>query len=202
METDNYHSALYYRYNEISKKIKLALSEGVLNLSELTWIYPSEVVILSNFIRLNPKIKVIPPKNKKVEDYINRVTGMLRNNQPKTSFPAISAKRLDNDYLDQMFKILEKFKYVKDSFKSSFMLIMSEMVENISSHSECSESIFTAQIFPRKGIMEMVFFDNGITIPKSLRMASKFTDTTPDEEIIFNALNGASATGEGCRYES
>lgn len=92
--------------------------------------------------------------------------------------------------LEDLSKSTELFSRNRDAYH----YLISELVDNIYEHSKSSHAYVMAQNYPKKGVIEASFIDDGVTIPKSLE-AGTGTRYPPSRasQAIYDALNGKSA---------
>ncbi|MGH9923606.1 MAG: ATP-binding protein, partial [Nitrososphaerales archaeon] len=73
--------------------------------------------------------------------------------------------------------------------------VVGELVDNIYQHSEFTMALVMAQKYPKKGFVELGFFDNGITIPGSFLKQGLIYDEEEAHKAIADALKGLSSKG-------
>jgi hypothetical protein len=84
--------------------------------------------------------------------------------------------------------------------RQAYLYVLSEMVDNIYQHARSTHAFAMAQYYPARGVMELSFMDDGITIPKSLELGTGrpyLVDRASD--AIYDALNGLSSKPGGER---
>lgn len=80
--------------------------------------------------------------------------------------------------------------------RDAYHYLLSELVDNIYEHARASRAYVMAQRYPKKGLIETCFMDDGMTIPKSLEhgIGTGYA-SEKSHEAILDALNGRSAKG-------
>lgn len=78
------------------------------------------------------------------------------------------------------------------SAKSVFAYAVNELVANIYEHSEFSRALALGQRYDHKRFLDLSFFNNGVTIPRSL--GAKISGSA--SELIRMAINGKSIKDE------
>ena len=100
------------------------------------------------------------------------------------------------EHLEDLSKTTELF----SANKQAYHYLLSELVDNIYEHAQASHAYVMAQRYPKKGLIEASFMDDGMTIPKSLERGSGTSYPSGNaHEAILDALNGKSAKGGGER---
>ena len=129
-----------------------------------------------------------------MRNYFNLVTGDPSHNKTDSFIPVIRANRLDDSYLQQIYTLIAVKELNADiRIKNTIRYVLSELVANMDEHSKCNDSVFMAQNYQKLKFMEGGFFDNGITIPGSLRDAELPTAGASDSDCIKQATEGTSA---------
>lgn len=173
---------------------KNCLEKGVLDLSDLTWAYPTTLLPLFQFILLSG-VKFKVPEAKSIKNYFLTITGNRTQDKQSSFIPIIKANRLDDSYIDQIYGLISSGGLCNEN---TIKYIIGELVANISEHSKCSQSFFMAQNYKKKGFLEAAFIDSGVTIPGSFRTAG-LTKNNKDCESIKEAVSGKSTKPEGGR---
>lgn len=146
--------------------------------------------------------KPVRATNASVQGYVDWI---LRTDEPIVGDTYVPFVRLPSDpqsYLE-VLRHLEDLSETTQLFsgnRDAYHFLLSELVDNIYEHAQASHAYVMAQRYPKKGLIEASFMDDGMTIPKSLELG---TDTKygADKayEAILDALNGKSAKGSGER---
>jgi anti-sigma regulatory factor (Ser/Thr protein kinase) len=78
--------------------------------------------------------------------------------------------------------------------RDAYHYLLSELIDNIYEHAGASRAYVMAQCYPKKGLIEASFMDDGVSIPKSLERG-RGVSYAPDRahRAILDALGGASA---------
>ena len=143
----------------------------------------------------NNSIPYILPIDKNVKRYLSLIIdGRLE--EGKSYIPILQREEFTEGDTSKIYNLVSDKCNTND--KDTFMYFISELTTNIVEHSLCSNSLFMAQQYPKKRFTELAFFDNGITIPGSLRETGKWKDIS-DQQLIVNAVYGLSSKPESDR---
>ena len=182
----------FCEYKKSSKK-------STIDLSEAAWFYPTTLLPLFNLLQSkNGALKYSSPKARNVRDYLSFITDEKNQGVADTAIPIIRAKRLDDSYVDKIYALIVR-QQREERIKTAISYVIGEIVANIDGHSQCNNSIFMAQNYPKWKFCEVGFFDNGITIPGSFREAGILEKGITDSECIKRAITGTSTKPEGGR---
>lgn len=78
------------------------------------------------------------------------------------------------------------------------MYPVSEIIDNVSEHSNCDVGFVMVQNYPNKECIDLCISDNGISIPGNYEDYG--IDFTADADAVQKALQGLSTKGEGRGY--
>lgn len=166
--------------------------KGKIDLTNRRWFYPTELLPLGDLLYSLDKKFYKLPVNPHVKNYFILMTDQS-SSKGLSYIPIHRVHRFteedDNDIYDLIVK------KCKTDQKNPFKLLIAELTTNVNEHSQCSNSSFMAQRYNKNGFVEMVFFDNGITIPGSLRNSGK-DDGKSDANLIVKAINGLSSKSD------
>lgn len=172
----------YNEYEQIIKDPNL----DVLDLSKVNFITPTLLLPSLHFARENSmKIHV----NNLTSDYVKRVLGIINGFSTTIPFRNLPKERADknNDLIMEILNLLDKNYGGSRTLKH----LLTEMINNVIDHSKADKAYTYAQKYPFAGAIDISFFDNGISIPKSFEEADlKFKD---DCDAISKAINGISS---------
>ncbi len=159
-----------------------------LDLQELGFIFPTTLLPLSDLIINNPD-KYIPPSNYSVSNYISTIISGSGSNTyvPINQLPTDENDR--NKALQAIFRLQGTDPNLFGGV-SFFNLLISELIDNIFEHSECTTAKIAAQKYQQKGYADFCIFDNGITIPAKLKKHGYEFDNQGIS--IAKAVNGLS----------
>lgn len=183
---------------------KVELKEGdILNLdfSNVEWILPCSALLLSNkVIELCKTIdlNILPPKNKKVNDYLIKIGFPLGCKVEGDTFLPINHFNNKDNINENILKIAKHIeKNIDKNFGFSINYLLAELSDNIEQHSEFTQASIITQYYPDKKYIDIGIFDNGITIPALFeKKGIKFTD---DCDAIKKAIEGMSTKEESGR---
>ena len=184
---------LVQSYVEYCRYIKGAEKSGTLDLSKISWVYPTTFVPLAGYIEKNEnRIAVIPPEKTEVKRYLDVLKGIHPNmKKGKSCVPIIQLKTKKDD-VDELLKGFEENEHYCGG-KNCFNYLVNELIANIYEHSKFTNAYVAAQRYDSKKFTEICFYDNGITIPGSYEnKGMRFKDS----EAIIQALNGLSSKDE------
>lgn len=142
---------------------------GRLDLSGETFLYPTTLLPLLILIQKVGAEKVIMPRSRDVASYIAAVTrpGSIQESRSYIPFMSLPRERQDiRPVMERIRKLCGDDKVVAINL-DAFMLIVSEMVDNIYEHSEFNVAYALAQRYPNLRVLDLCFADDGITIPGS-----------------------------------
>lgn len=153
---------------EKTKKISI-------DLSDVEWFIPCSMILMSNKIRefldhgaLSINYKA--PIKKEVRDHMEKIGFPLGGKEDGGSY--VSIKHFKRDIKDknqvnrQVNEIIDTIEErVPYQFGDSVKYILGELSDNIDDHSEFECASLMAQYFPKKEIVDIAVFDNGISIP-------------------------------------
>lgn len=162
---------------------------GVLDMSDEEFIVSTTLLPLSNIIINHPnqyrKPTKYPPSN-----YIDTVINPASSNASSSYAPIVKLPEnveQAEGYLDKVFAMQT---YLNKFNTSSFVYVVSELIDNIYQHARCSRAVVMGQRFATKKYMDLSIYDNGITIPKIFE--EKNLGLNGACEAIHAALGGIS----------
>jgi len=179
-------NTLLDNYNEYEQKVVKDPTSDVLDLTNVRFMTPTLLLPSLQFAReYSLKIRV----NKYTSDYVKRVLGIISGPYTTLPFRKLPKERADenNDLILEILGLLDK------SYGGSRTLkhLLTEMINNVVDHSESDNAYTLAQKYPSAGSIDISFFDDGISIPKSFEDADlSFRD---DCDAIYRAMNGMSS---------
>jgi len=171
-----------------------------LDFSGVSWMPPCCILLISNkVLELRQKrieFEWIPSKKDKVTEHMKKlgfplgtkvdggsyvpITHVLRNNS--------DGKKLGKEINNLINKIIEKI----PNNINGVSYILSELSDNIEDHSEYKCASIMAQYFPTKKEVEIIVFDDGLTIPGVFSKNS--INFINDSESIKRAVSGEIST--------
>lgn len=171
-----------------------AIERGKIDLSNLTWVYPTEALPLIAFLKNYKKVNLLYPQASRVHSYLESV---FRGDFYTTSMP-ISDLPKDRSKANIVIEKLEKFyKKGKGLVSQAFFYFIEEILNNIYDHSLFSDAYIFAQAYPIKKFSEIAIIDDGISIPGSYQRANYNFD---DSEALLNAIAGVSTKDHSRGY--
>lgn len=165
----------------------------MVDLADVRVIYPTTLLPLSGLIIDNPSCYIEPTRSASKE-YISTI---LRPSSGGPGKPYVSLASLPSNG-EEPFQVLGEIfsmcSNIANSYgsESAFAYAVCELVANIYDHSEFARALVLGQRYDHKGFMDLSFFDDGVTISRSLK--SKVGGNPA--EIVCAALGGVSAKGD------
>lgn len=175
----------FEKYQEIINKFDE--NDGILDISDETFLAPTTVCALKCFIEDNNVVKIKSnPKLKKV------LKNILNDEEisEKTPFVKLPFSRKEWFESEEIFEFVDKLnseKYL--GFHSSFF-ITNELITNIYDHStifkdEINKGFVFAFEYSNENILDVCFVDNGLSIPNKFEI--KDIDFKDDCDAIYKA---------------
>ncbi len=195
METDNQDILIEsLRALEVIRESK---SSSKINLETLEKITPFFITALTGFLKKNPNIKIIMPKNNSLCSYLKTIkfpqtTNSLNTNK-KTYTPLYELKtRLGSDSENgEIIDMIEKIIVENFNLKTNINILMSifdELICNIQQHSNSNFNCIQAQMYDNK--LAISLLDTGISIPQSyIRVGYKDEEDMQLFKLAFNGIS-------------
>ena len=156
-----------------------------MDLSNIDWFYPTNLLPLGIFIKTNRDISVISPTSSYVLSYYNIITKGKRHVSSRSSYHPIAEIPLDAHQRERMLEPLYAFESDYIGGRNAFAYLIGELVDNVYQHSSFSTAYIMAQKYPTKRFIEISIMDNGITIPGAFKEAGfEFDDPIALSEAI------------------
>lgn len=180
----------YAEYCEIKKAY---VTSGKVDMSSVGFVYPTTLLPLCGLIADNPKSYVEPVADAS-RRYISAVLGPSGQVLPGVSLANIPRESNGiNDPVQVIYDMGKKMQH--GSVQSAFAYAVNELVANIYEHSRFKRAMVLGQRYDAKGFMDISFFDDGMTIPGTLRLRGGGGPS----DMIRRALNGT-VVKEGRSY--
>lgn len=186
----------YRRFADLRKG---ARTTGLLDMSDVDWVCPTTLLPLTGFLVTSKggDLRYLPPSDGDVANYIRlMIASSPRDRPPHKSYVSnnfLPRNQANADaILNRVMKLQNDGREIGG--QSAFAYLIGELTTNIYEHSEFRNAMVMAQRYQKKGFVEVTFYDDGITIPGSLRKAGFSYDT--DLEAIKDAVNGRSSKEE------
>jgi len=187
--------------NDMEKEFKKTKKIS-LDLSNIKWFIPCSMILISNRIRefLDHgalSIEYQAPKKENVREHMEKIGFPLGKKDDGSSYVSIKHFRKNPNDKNQVNKqvndlidtIEEKLPY---QFGESIKYILGELSDNIDEHSEFECASLMAQYFPKKKMVDIAVFDNGISIPALFEKHK--IQFNGDQEAIKKAVWGEVTT--------
>ena len=136
-----------------------------LDLTNCTWLYPSTLLPLAAFLKQNPELKYLPPKNGNVARYFSVIIDSQKPKDNCTYLPIVNLPKSQdkaNSAIERIYGLHNNGK--EYGGEQAFKYLISELSDNIYQHSKFCKAFIMAQRYERHGFAEICFFDDGITI--------------------------------------
>ncbi|VVB65209.1 Uncharacterised protein [uncultured archaeon] len=177
----------YYKFNLFKSG---AAKTNELDLSTTTWFYPMLLLLLGIFIKQNPDINVIPPRNPSVSNYFDIITKSDEADVNKSYIPIIkvpeNSRKLDTQKLNRYATYC--------GGTTTLQYLIGELTTNIYEHSSFSTAYIMGQKYYSRGFLEFCIVDNGVSIPKSYEIAGMTLEN--DKIALDYVLKGISTKKE------
>lgn len=184
---------LWPEYSAFCRIRERAQASGTCDLSGERWLYPTKLLALGGFL-VATGTGYIPPQDEDVASYFS----LMMSRDPdsrylgKSYIPIVRlpTRRDDaNRVIRRIYELHENGKGVGG--RNAFAYMIGELVDNIYEHSRFTNAYLMAQKYEKKGFVEVSFYDDGMTIGRSLRDAGH--ESPSDHIAIQRAVAGLSA---------
>ncbi len=191
MNVPNYEAIFdsYKKFCTLTKTKKIDLSAEI-------FFTPTTLLPLAVYINKHKK-KITPPTNSNVKNYLELITGQrppgILYKQTYSPLVKLPAKPQEfNSIYSTILKICKQGE--KLGGPNTFQYLLDELTTNIYEHSGFNYSYVMLQRYPKGKFVEIVFVDDGKTIPGSYESAGVNCDE--DYEYLKKALLGESTKKE------
>lgn len=177
-------SALGKEYLKYCNLKEIALNTKTLDLSNISWFFPTCLLPLGIFIKEHKEICVIPPTDIEVSKYVNIIMKDKIDSAKRSYIPIIEI--LPNKKLiEKNLESLISNQNIHMGSLNAFGYFIGELIDNIYEHSEFSTAYIMAQRYKQKNFTEIGIIDNGISIPGSYESKGfNFNDIKALEEAL------------------
>ena len=180
---------MVWEYAEYVKIRETYLAGGKVDMSSAIFVYPTTLLPLCGLIADDPEC-YIEPIAEAPRRYVSAVLGSSGQVLPGVSLANIPKDMRESE--GQLQAIDDMGKEMRQrGVQSAFACIVSEMVDNMYEHSRFERAMVLGQRYDAKGFRDISFFDDGMTIPSTLRRKG----FSGPSGMIRRALNGASVKG-------
>ncbi|MFH0835570.1 MAG: ATP-binding protein [Candidatus Micrarchaeota archaeon] len=181
---------LLEEYSSFCRLRREAKKSGTLGLAGMKRLHPATTLLLGEFIRSNrDSLKYAPSKDAEVAKCLSAMAGKAMDGCRLVKLP---------EKQEEANKLAEKLPDLAGIEKAcggraAFRYLVYELVDNAYQHSGFSNAAFMVESRPEEKATELSVFDNGVSIPGSLKQSGfKFED----DEAVFKAVNGVSTKKE------
>lgn len=170
-----------------------------IDLSRYSFISPTILLPLFQYMELNNVTKYIPHNNTK--HYLSMVLDKEKSNA--TIFPLIKLKNFQKNYFQITDDIESYLSDLTDEIVDlinlnidiqSFNLLFYELLNNIYKHSKFNNAYVLCYEYSQANMVDICIIDDGISIPGSFEESN--IKVINDSEIIFEAINGGTTDKE------
>ena len=185
-----------FEFTKFCSLIVNSKKSNILDLGDCNWFYPTQLLPLLVFIKQNPNVKIILPKNIGVSKYLTIIKNKskIKQNSYLSLVELPKEDKFVNETLQQLYDVTNLSK--EYGGESAFKYTIGELVDNIYQHSKFKNAFVMAQKYSSKGFIEICFCDDGITIPGSLKKAGLVFKDDEHDKAIVDAINGLSAKND------
>lgn len=172
---------------------------GKIDLSSYDFFFPTTLLPICNLIMENTSVTYTPPSNVLVDRYIDTMINPSPDGGTGTYVPIVQLIGDSGIGVRDMNKVYQIQKNDPTIFgnESVFNYVVGELIDNIHEHSKCTRAMIMGQKYETKRFIDLCFFDNGITIPKTFE--NEGYGFKP-YEAIAEAINGVSTIHEDRGY--
>ena len=181
----------YLKYCSLKE---IALNTKTLDLSKISWFFPTCLLPLSIFIKEHKEIRVIPPIDIEVSKYFDIIMKDRINSAKRSFIPVVEIlpnKKLIEKNLDSLLSNIHK------GIQNAYGYFIGELLDNIYDHSKFSKAYITAQRYKTNKYTEVGIIDNGISISGSYE-AHGFNFN--DKQALEKAVSGLSTKSDDRGY--
>jgi hypothetical protein len=194
-------SDLINDYVKFCKYRKTCVEEGLLDLSDENFLYPTTIVPLVSHINEERVSPIILPRDEAVASYLQIVTNGSRFRLSrvfnKSYIPLVGLPRTEENREEILQGIFDLHDHGEQcGGQNAFKYLIQEISDNIYQHSEFTNALVMAQKYSTMGFMDICLFDDGITINGCFKKHKIYY--IDDCQAIVEAVNGVS-TKEGQR---
>lgn len=104
---------------------------------------------------------------------------------PIIDFPVtVIDEDVKNSVLSTVENIIIRQLHIEKNVSEGLKYFISELVDNITEHSESKRAYIFAQAFPKKGYLDLCISDNGISLLGSYKRSEKYNEIDSDVEAM------------------
>ena len=187
-------SSLGKEYLKYCNLKEIALNTKTLDLSNISWFFPTFLLPLGIFIKEHKEINVIPPTNIEVSKYFNAIMEDKIDSVKRSYIPIIEIlpnKKLIEKNLDSIISNALK------GIQNAIGYFIGELIDNIYEHSKFSKAYIMTQKYKKKKFTEIGIIDNGISISGSYEA---FGFNFNDKQALEEAIKGLSTKSDDRGY--
>lgn len=186
----------YLEFCEIRERSK---STGRIEL-EMDFVFPTTLLPLGVLIARTGQ--VLHASKPAVQGYVDFITAADSPVLGSTYLPLVRLPRDPRAYTSVIRRLedLSRRTRLFSGNPNAYPYLLSELTDNIYEHASASRAYVMAQYYPKKGLIEASFMDDGVSIPKSLERGTGVRYPVDNQsEAILDALEGRSAKPGGQR---
>lgn len=172
-------------YIKLIKEYKVSES-SIINIDSCKFLTPTIISPLLNYmLTYNKKIK--KHHNENINAHFHRILGLTQHKDTTLPFRWLN-KNVDNS--EELTKEILKIMNPIEGMHNALKYIFHEVISNVYDHSEFNLAFVLGQNYPKLGLTDFCFMDNGVSIPGSFREAN--FKVKNDCDSIIKAINGFS----------
>ena len=196
MAEESEYPDLFGNYLEFCKYRNEFLRTRVINLSNVSFLYPTTLLPLLNLITEYHPTNIIESQNSNVWKYLLTILGKdLDSSEDKSYIPLVKLPIEPdkcNMVLQHIYQLVRNYVF---GGEEAFKYVVGELVDNIYQHSSFTKAMIMAQRYDRLGYTDLSFFDNGITIVGSFLRRGLIYAEGDSYKAISDAITGLSSKG-------
>lgn len=156
----------YLKYVDYKNNFK---QTGIIDLSETAFVYPTTLLPLGELVH-NNQGQYVPPTSPNVASYVEIIINPNSLNSSHTYTPIVELPANSEDADEPLNKIFAMQRGPAEfGGESAFKYLVSELVDNIYQHSNFTRASFMGQRYDKLGFIDLSFYDNGVTIPRTFQ---------------------------------
>lgn len=193
-------STIAYADKIIQNCVDAQKSKGQLtfNFASTTWMDPFAITVIAGAIQCclrnsKRKIAYIPPKDKKLNDYLSQIGFNVffhlngKDIHRDTTVEIKQLRALEPLYIENLIVLIDSRMRLSQGVKDSLKMSIQEILTNVFDHSKSDSGCFIcAQYYPAKRTIRLCITDFGVGILYNLK--GKYHRITNDIEAIREAV--------------
>ena len=189
------HPSLIAEYSLFLNDLQIFRDSGKIDLSNVSFIYTTRLVLLGNLLVKNPSVSYIPPKDELVARYIYTTLSNPDTPDNRSYIPLVRLQPEPENRKEKLKRVydIQNRKETVIGGNDAFTYVVGELVDNMYQHAKFKNGFINGQIYPIKEFVDICFLDDGITIQKNFVDSG---ESLEPYEAIVEAINGYSTVHE------